>query len=178
MSSKSGRRVASRPPVPADLIGVTVFRMVEKYDRGGHPLYSGVWWYPRTRGNGRALHRVMQTCHHPQPIHAVSTALRRSRSRSLIKGSLAFACPIFPSPGSGLRLAVPLGLIPRFTPRRCQRRMQRSGTALDTKLALWHSAKRPHVAPLLAARKQRLILLTLRGRIFACAGLVPRFCSG
>lgn len=95
-----------------------------RFDWVGCPLYSGAVVFglveldtsSRNDQTGPVIN-----C----PLRTVSTAFDVSILRSLIEGSLPFTRPIVPS--SGVFLSVRyfrLRDIPRFTPRRCQRRME------------------------------------------------------
>ena len=81
-------------------------------DRGGRPLYpeaSGV--HATDVGSPVAACRL---CQRPGPTTRIfPSVVPGSRSRGIIRGSLAFARPVFPSPGCSPDGTGALGLLPR-----------------------------------------------------------------
>jgi hypothetical protein len=100
-----------------------------RYDRGGCPLNSGTAMLSRlTMGLQPAPAASQRPVLHPAgAIHR-----RGSRSRGIIRGSLAFTRPVFPLPVTPGWNRGPWASPSSSTPRRYRRRMSKWGRALST----------------------------------------------
>lgn len=100
-----------------------------RYDRGGCPLNSGTAMLSRlTLGLQPAPAASQRPILHP----AGAVHRRGTRSRSIIRGSLAFTRPVFPLPVAPGWNGSPWASPSSSTPRRCQRRISKWGQALST----------------------------------------------
>jgi hypothetical protein len=132
-------------PVPAGELGLPCGRLTGRlrvrtptgfprstrvrYDRGGCPLNSGTAMLSRLTLSLQPAPAASQ-----RPVlHPAGAVHRRGpRSRSIIRGSLAFTRPVFPLPVAPGWNGSPWASPSSSTPRRCQRRMSKWGRALST----------------------------------------------